>query len=97
VISENSIISVQDCGVTFNYTDSKTGKTQYRTLKGEEFCWLVFNTFCPMNFAGSETSAFYTATLKHATPRSVGIAGYGKKSLSHASSPNLNAHIVSRR
>jgi hypothetical protein len=41
MINENSIISVQDGGVMFSYADSKTGKTQYRTLKGEEFCWLV--------------------------------------------------------
>ena len=38
VISENSIISVQDGWVTFSFTESKTGKTKYRTLKGEDFC-----------------------------------------------------------
>jgi Putative transposase. len=50
VISENAIISVQDGWVTFSYTDSKTGKTQYRTLKGEEFCWLVLQHVLPKGF-----------------------------------------------
>jgi hypothetical protein len=50
VISENSIISVQDGLVTFSYTESKTGKTQYRTLKGEEFCWLVLQHVLPKGF-----------------------------------------------
>jgi len=50
VISENAIVSVQDGLVTFNYTDSKTGKTQYRTLKGEDFCWLVLQHVLPKGF-----------------------------------------------
>jgi hypothetical protein len=50
VISENSIVSVQDGWVTFKYEDSKTGKTQYRTLKGEDFCWLVLQHVLPKGF-----------------------------------------------
>jgi hypothetical protein len=50
VISENSIVSVQDGFVTFKYEDSKTGKTQYRTLKGEDFCWLVLQHVLPKGF-----------------------------------------------
>jgi hypothetical protein len=50
VISENAIVSVQDGLVTFKYTDSKTGKTQYRTLKGEDFCWLVLQHVLPKGF-----------------------------------------------
>jgi len=50
VISENSIVSVQDGCVTFKYDDSKTGKTQYRTLKGEDFCWLVLQHVLPKGF-----------------------------------------------
>ena len=50
VISENSIISMQDGCVTFSYTDSKTGKTQYRTLKGEAFCWRVLQDVLPESF-----------------------------------------------
>jgi len=33
--------------VTFRYTDSKTGQTLYRTLKGEEFLWLVLQHVLP--------------------------------------------------
>jgi len=47
---ENSIVSVHDGWVTFKYTDSKTGKTQYRTLKGEDFCWLVLQHVLPKGF-----------------------------------------------
>ena len=50
VISENAIVSVQDGLVTFKYTDSKTGKTQYRMLKGEDFCWLVLQHVLPKGF-----------------------------------------------
>ena len=50
VISENSIVSVQDGWVTFKYTDSKTGKMQYRTLKGEDFCWQVLQHVLPKGF-----------------------------------------------
>jgi hypothetical protein len=41
---------VQDGWVTFSYTESKTGKTKYRTLKGEEFCWLVLQHVLPKGF-----------------------------------------------
>jgi hypothetical protein len=50
VINENAIVSVQDAWVTFKYEDSKTGKTQYRTLKGEDFCWLVLQHVLPKGF-----------------------------------------------
>jgi hypothetical protein len=50
VISENSIVSMQDGLVTFKYEDSKTGKTQHRTLKGEDFCWLVLQHVLPKGF-----------------------------------------------
>ena len=41
VIGENNIVSNQDGNVTFKYVQSRTGKTGYRTLKGEDFLWLV--------------------------------------------------------
>jgi hypothetical protein len=47
VISEKNIVSSRDGEVTFRYTDSKTGKTLYRTLKGEEFLWLVLQHVLP--------------------------------------------------
>ncbi|MGH8474526.1 MAG: IS91 family transposase [Methylococcales bacterium] len=50
VISENAIVSVQDGLVTFQYTDSKTGKEQTRTPNGEDFCWLVLQHVLPKGF-----------------------------------------------
>ncbi len=50
VISEQAIVSVQDGMVTFRYIDSQTGKTCYRNLKGEDFCWLVLQHVLPKGF-----------------------------------------------
>jgi hypothetical protein len=41
VIGENNIVSNQNGNVTFKYVESRTGKTRYRTTKGEDFLWLV--------------------------------------------------------
>jgi len=41
VITGNNIVSDQNAQVTFRYTESKTGNTCYRTLKGEDFSWLI--------------------------------------------------------
>jgi hypothetical protein len=37
VIKEKNILSNQNGQVTFRYTESKTGNTCFRTLKGEDF------------------------------------------------------------
>ena len=50
VISENNIVANHDGKVTFRYLESKTGKTQYRTLKGEDFLWLVLQHVLPRGF-----------------------------------------------
>jgi putative transposase len=50
VISENNIVSSQDGNVTFKYVESRTGKTGYRTLKGEDFLWLVLQHVLPKGF-----------------------------------------------
>jgi len=47
VIGENDIVSNQDGNVTFKYVQSRTGKTRYRTLKGEDFLWLVLQHVLP--------------------------------------------------
>jgi hypothetical protein len=41
VIAENNIISNQDGKITFQYVESRTGKTLHRTLEGHDFVWLV--------------------------------------------------------
>ena len=50
VISENNIIANRDGKVTFRYVEGKTGKTQYRTLAGEDFLWLVLQHVLPKGF-----------------------------------------------
>ena len=50
VISENNIVANQDGNVTFSYIESSSGKTKYRTLKGEGFLWLVLQHVLPKGF-----------------------------------------------
>jgi hypothetical protein len=50
VISEDNIVSNQDGQVTFKYIEGRTGETQYRTLKGEDFLWLVLQHILPKGF-----------------------------------------------
>ena len=50
VIGENSIVSNQDCKITFKYVDSRTGKSLYRTIKGRDFLWLVLQHVLPKGF-----------------------------------------------
>ena len=50
VISEKNIVSNQNGRVTFRYTESKTGKTRYRTLKGEDFLNLIIQHVLPKGF-----------------------------------------------
>lgn len=50
VISEKNIVSNQNGHVTFKYIESKTGNTQYRTLKGEDFLHLIMQHVLPKGF-----------------------------------------------
>lgn len=50
VISEKNIVANHDGKVTFKYVEGRTGKTQYRTLKGEDFLWLVLQHVLPKGF-----------------------------------------------
>jgi hypothetical protein len=50
VIPENNIVSSHHGNVTFKYVENRTGKTRYRTLKGEDFLWLVFQHVLPKGF-----------------------------------------------
>lgn len=47
VIAEKNILSCQDGKVTFSYLDSGTGQTATRTLKAENFLWLVLQHVLP--------------------------------------------------
>jgi hypothetical protein len=50
VISETNIVSNQNGYVTFKYVESRTGKTSYRTVKGQDFLWLVLKHVLPKGF-----------------------------------------------
>ena len=50
VISEKNIVSNQNGNITFKYVESRSGKTCYRTAKGEDFLWLVLQHVLPKGF-----------------------------------------------
>jgi len=50
VISEKSIVANNDGEVTFRYTESKSGETKYRSLKGEKFLKLILKHVLPNGF-----------------------------------------------
>lgn len=50
VIGENNIVSNQDGHITFQYIESRTGKTRYRIVKGEDFLWLLLQHVLPKGF-----------------------------------------------
>ena len=50
VISEKNIISNQNGMVTFKYTESKTQRTRFRILKGEDFLKLLMQHVLPKGF-----------------------------------------------
>ncbi len=64
VISENNIISNQNGQVTFKYMESKTGKTLYRTLKGEDFLHLVLQHVLPKGFRRVRDYGFLHSNAK---------------------------------
>jgi len=64
VISEKNIVANYKGLVTFKYTEGKTGKTQYRTLKGEDFLQLVFQHVLPKGFRRVRDYGFLHANAK---------------------------------
>ena len=64
VISENNIISNQNGQVTFKYIESKTGKTLYRTLKGEDFLKLILQHVLPKGFRRVRDYGFLHSNAK---------------------------------
>ncbi len=50
VISEKNIVSNQNGQVTFKYTESRSKKTRYRTLNGEDFLHLITQHVLPKGF-----------------------------------------------
>ena len=64
VILENNIVSMQDGNVIFKYVESRTAKTRYRTVKGEDFLWLVLQHVLPKGFRRVRDYGFLHANSK---------------------------------
>ena len=64
VISEKNIISNQNGMVTFKYTESKTKKIQFRTLKGEDFIELIMQHILPKGFRRARDYGFLHGNAK---------------------------------
>ncbi len=65
VISEKNIVSNQKGHVTFKYIESRTGKTQYRTLKGEGFLRLIVQHVLPKGFRRVRDYGFLHSNSKN--------------------------------
>lgn len=64
VISEDNIISSRNGEVTFRYTESETGRTKLRTLKGEDFLKLVLQHVLPKGFRRVRDYGFLHSNAK---------------------------------
>lgn len=66
VISENNIVANQDGNVTFRYIESKSKQIKMRTLKGEDFLWLVLQHVLPKGFRRARDYGFLHGNAKKA-------------------------------
>ena len=64
VISGKNIILNQNGQITFRYIESKTGKTRYRTLKGEDFLFLILQHVLPRGFRRVRDYGFLHSNAK---------------------------------
>jgi len=64
VISEKNIISNKNGYVTFKYINSTTKETQYRTLKGEDFLYLILKHVLPRGFRRVRDYGFLHSNAK---------------------------------
>ena len=64
VISEKNIVANHNGNVTFRYIQGRTGQTQTRTLKGEDFLWLVLQHVLPKGFRRARDYGFLHGNAK---------------------------------
>ena len=64
VIGESNIVANRNAQVTFKYIDSKTGKPQYCTEKGEDFLWRVLQHVLPRGFRRVRDAGFLHGNAK---------------------------------
>jgi hypothetical protein len=65
VIAQHNIVSNQNGNITFAYIESRTGKTRYRTVKGEDFLWLVLQHVLPKGFRRARDYGFLHGNAKN--------------------------------
>ncbi|MBC8211454.1 MAG: IS91 family transposase [Gammaproteobacteria bacterium] len=58
VIREKDILTIKDGQVTFRYQDSKTKKSQTRTVSGAHFVWLILQHVLPARFRRARDYGF---------------------------------------
>ena len=58
VIQENDIIACENGQVTFRYRDSKTKRSEYRTVSGASFLWLILQHVLPKGFRRARNFGF---------------------------------------
>ena len=58
VIQEKDIVSEKDGYVTYRFQNSKTKKTEYRKVTGEEFLWLILQHILPKGFRRARNFGF---------------------------------------
>ena len=64
VIVESHIVAERDGLVTFRYTEATTGETRSRTLRGEDFLWLVLQHVLPKGFRRVRDHGFLHGNAK---------------------------------
>lgn len=64
VIREKDIVSFDDKSVTYRYTEN-TGRVQTRTLKGEDFLWLLVQHTLPKGFRRARNYGFLHPNSKN--------------------------------
>ena len=58
VIHEKDILACENGQVTFRYRDSKTKQSQYRTVSGARFLWLILQHVLPKGFRRARNFGF---------------------------------------
>lgn len=64
VVSESNIIASQNGQVTFRYIESETGQIRHRTLKGEDFLYLLLRHVLPRGFRRARDYGFLHSNAK---------------------------------
>jgi len=64
VIQEKDIVACENGQVTFRYQNGKTKKTEYRTMSGAAFLWLILQHVFPKGFRRTRHFGFLHSNCK---------------------------------